>query len=153
MKTFKQIDMLWQAYCEASTISLGDVEIQYNSCELDKYKVEILVGDKSICLSKDQARRLAEKLYYLTFDEEISPEGQIEVVERANGTKWWYLNGVRHRDDGPAIEKLNGEKHWMRYDKFHREDGPAREWANGDKEWWIDGIKMTEEEFKERTGK
>ena len=34
--------------------------------------------------------------------------------------------------------------------KFHREDGPAVECGNGYKEWWIDGEKITEEEFNQR---
>ena len=24
----------------------------------------------------------------------------------------WYLNGKRHREDGPAIELSNGDKYW-----------------------------------------
>ena len=31
-----------------------------------------------------------------------------------NGDKKWYLNGLLHREDGPAIEKANGEKSWWR---------------------------------------
>ena len=42
--------------------------------------------------------------------------------------KWWYLNGKRHREDGPAIE-----------------------YANGYKEWWLNGKEVTEEEHKRRT--
>jgi len=30
----------------------------------------------------------------------------------ANGTKHWWLNGNRHRSDGPAIEYANGTKVW-----------------------------------------
>ncbi len=30
----------------------------------------------------------------------------------------------------------------------HREDGPAVEWADGDKSYFINGKKLTEEEFK-----
>ena len=32
-------------------------------------------------------------------------------------------------------------------DKLHREDGPAIECANGDKEWYLNGVKLSEEEF------
>jgi len=59
------------------------------------------------------------------------------VVE--NGDKYWYLNGKRHREDGPAVEYANGNKYWYRNGKLHREDGPAAECANGNKEWYIDG--------------
>ena len=30
----------------------------------------------------------------------------------ADGSKAWYLNGVRHREDGPAFERANGSKEW-----------------------------------------
>ena len=50
-----------------------------------------------------------------------------------NGDKCWYLNGQRHREDGPAIESASGNKHWFVNDQRHREDGPAVEYANGNK--------------------
>jgi hypothetical protein len=43
------------------------------------------------------------------------------------GPKFWYLNGVLHREDGPAIE-----------------------YTNGGKEWWINGKEITEQEFLSR---
>jgi hypothetical protein len=56
-----------------------------------------------------------------------------------SGTKFWYLNGKRHREDGPAIETANGGKEWCLNDKRHREDGPAVEYANGGKLWYLNG--------------
>ena len=44
------------------------------------------------------------------------------------GTKHWYLNGKRHREDGPAIE-----------------------YANGDKEWCLNGNLLSEKEWEKRT--
>jgi hypothetical protein len=29
-----------------------------------------------------------------------------------NGTKYWYLNGELHREDGPATEYPDGTKYW-----------------------------------------
>lgn len=100
----------------------------------------------------------------------LNKEGQLHrldgpAVEKANGTKSWYVNGKLHREDGPAIEWAGGSKEWWlngvrqpdqypptcNVDQYgnkrwknikgehHREDGPAIEWANGDKEWWIYG--------------
>ncbi len=69
------------------------------------------------------------------------------------GTKRWYLNGKRHREDGPAIELASGAKYWYLNGKYHREDGPAVEYADGTKEWWLNGEEVTEEEHKERTSK
>jgi hypothetical protein len=47
------------------------------------------------------------------------------------------LNGVLHREDGPAAERHDGIKHWYLNGKRHREDGPAVEWPNGIKYWWL----------------
>jgi hypothetical protein len=67
-----------------------------------------------------------------------------------NGTKCWYLNDKRHREDGPVIEYADGDKFWYINGVLHREDGPAIEYPNGDKEWWIDGKQLTEKEFLSR---
>jgi hypothetical protein len=75
------------------------------------------------------------------------------AIERVSGTKEWFRNGLFHREDGPAFEGSDGTKEWHRNDKLHREDGPAIEWSDGYKEWWIDGAKLTEEEFLKRTKK
>ena len=58
---------------------------------------------------------------------------------KANGNKFWYLDGKRHRVDGPAIEYADGDKYWYLDGKCHRVDGPAVEWADGDKFWYLDG--------------
>ena len=68
-----------------------------------------------------------------------------------NGTTTWRLNGLRHREDGPAVEYANGEKHWYLNGRRHREDGPAVEWANGYKLWWVNGIQLSDQEFRSRT--
>ena len=64
----------------------------------------------------------------------------------SDGTKEWYLNGQRHREDSPAIEYANGNKKWYLNGKLHREDGPAVECADGSKEWWLNGRRATEAE-------
>ena len=46
------------------------------------------------------------------------------------GNRFWYMNGVRHREDGPAFE-----------------------YANGTKEWYLNGKEFTEEEFLQMTQK
>ena len=70
-----------------------------------------------------------------------------------NGDKDWYLNGERHREDGPAVEWASGGKWWYLNGKRHREDGPAVEWASGSKEWYLNGEQLTETEFKNRMNK
>jgi hypothetical protein len=56
-----------------------------------------------------------------------------------DGTKAWYLNGKRHREDGPAIEWSDGRKWWITNGLFHREDGPAIERFAGTKVWYLNG--------------
>jgi hypothetical protein len=65
-----------------------------------------------------------------------------------DGTRQWWVNGERHRTDGPAIEWSDGEKFWYVNGKRHRIDGPASEWRNGDKQWFINGKEYTKEEYE-----
>jgi hypothetical protein len=69
----------------------------------------------------------------------------------ALGTRHWYLNGKRHREDGPACEHADGTKEWYLHGKLHREDGPAIEFADGTKFWHLNGEQLTEEEHAEQT--
>lgn len=76
------------------------------------------------------------------------------AIEWRDGNKHWILNDRLHREDGPAIDLVETEigctvKKWSINGKYHREDGPAVEFGNGYKEWWIDGEKITEEEFNQ----
>jgi len=75
----------------------------------------------------------------------MKPEMKISNI---TGTRNWYLNGMFHREDGPAREFANGSNEWFIHGRLHRVDGPAINWVvSGDKEWWLDGIEMTEQEW------
>ena len=76
--------------------------------------------------------------------EELTNKGYEYIVDK-NGDKSWYLNGNRHREDGPAIEWADGDKSWYINGNRHREDGPAYIGANGDKEWCLNGNKHRED--------
>ena len=67
------------------------------------------------------------------------PQNYTGIIEFANGSKEWYLNGKPHRTDGPAKEFANGSKEWYLNGKFHRTDGPAVEHADGYKAWLLNG--------------
>jgi len=71
-----------------------------------------------------------------------------EVIVYDDGSKYWYLNGKRHREDGPAIEHANGYKSWYLNDERHCEYGPAVEYADGSKDWYLNGTEYTEAEWK-----
>ena len=75
------------------------------------------------------------------------------AVEHADGTNYWYLNGELHREDGPAIERPNGDKFWYLNGERHREDGPAIEYASGYKAWYLNGMILTEEGHRNQTSK
>jgi hypothetical protein len=38
---------------------------------------------------------------------------KLEIIEDANGTKRWLLNGQLHRSDGPAVEFADGRTRWF----------------------------------------
>ena len=35
------------------------------------------------------------------------------LVEYDDGSKYWFVDGELHREDGPAIEHINGDKYWF----------------------------------------
>ena len=70
------------------------------------------------------------------------------AIEGADGTKSWYFNGKLHRTDGPAVECSDGDKIWYLDGKLHRVDGPAVEYANGSKEWYLNDKKLTHSQWK-----
>jgi hypothetical protein len=89
-----------------------------------------------------------DQCYYL--NGKLHRHGDLPAVERANGGKEWWVNGVRHREtrlggsEGvaglPAIEHANGDKHWYVNGVRHRDGGlPAVEKVDGTKEWYVDG--------------
>ena len=69
------------------------------------------------------------------------------LTKYSDGSKEWYLNGKRHRKDGPAIEYADGTKEWYLNGELHRKDGPAIEYANGTKDWYLNGKEITGSEL------
>ena len=70
------------------------------------------------------------------------------------GDKYYYINNLLHREDGPAVEFIDGSKFWYVNNRLHREDGPAIEYSNGGKGWFLNhkcyGVdnKFTNESWK-----
>lgn len=67
--------------------------------------------------------------------------------------KEWYINGLLHREDGPALEWISGKSDYYSEGKRHRIDGPAVIQTDGTHQYWINGFKLTKREFKARTRK
>jgi len=65
----------------------------------------------------------------------------IEYMVRvhSDGTQFWYKDGLRHREDGPAVI-VGDSKFWYYNGLLHREDGPAIISPNGVKTYYIHGM-------------
>jgi hypothetical protein len=73
-----------------------------------------------------------------------------EKIITEYGNVIWKLNGVLHREDGPAAIYVNGDETWYLNGKWHREDGPAFDWI-GAKSWCYHGKYIpckTQQEFE-----
>ena len=42
-----------------------------------------------------------------------NPSQEKKITILTSGDKLWYLNGERHREDGPACEYNDGTKQWF----------------------------------------
>jgi hypothetical protein len=61
------------------------------------------------------------------------------AIVQIDGTKEWYINGERHRENKPAIEEADGTKEWYINGRRHREDGPAVEYPIAPIRWYCNG--------------
>ncbi len=53
------------------------------------------------------------KIMKVNYNLEV-PDNFTGITEFLNGSKRWYKDGERHREDGPAVEFSNGTKHWYK---------------------------------------
>ena len=97
----------------------------------DSKKVELisLIKPAKEAFGQDIQKNLS-KYVYKKFD-----DGR-EFIQDPT-LKVWSLNGVRHREDGPAVEHTSGTKEWWLNGVRHREDGPAIEFIDGSKAWYL----------------
>ncbi len=87
---------------------------------------------------------IKDKFYY---DGKLIHRENGPAVQETDGRNYWFKKGLNHREDGPAIEGLLNYKAWYKNGLLHREDGPAIQYPNGDKEYWVNGKKLSEEQF------
>ena len=78
-----------------------------------------------------------DKCWYNEFGHFHREDGP--AFEGADGSTRWYLNGVVHRKDGPAVTWVERSEYRIN-GKLSRVGGPAVEWTNGDKEWFWHGL-------------
>jgi hypothetical protein len=74
----------------------------------------------------------------------VTAPGRNGFYVDTDGTRYWYRNGLLHREDGPAVEWADGSREWWLHGELHRIDGPAIERADGTLEWWYDGEQQPE---------
>ena len=72
------------------------------------------------------------------------------AVERADGSRMWWVNDHLHRTDGPAVEYADGSRKWYINGQLHRIDGPAIEYTDGSGRWYINDRQLDEDEFRSR---
>ena len=63
------------------------------------------------------------------------------IFKDSPGNRWHKTK------DGYRFESADGTKEWWVEGKRHRLDGPAVEYADGYKEWWVNGKKLTKKEI------
>jgi hypothetical protein len=126
---------------------LGEVTLYYILPKDGGEKVAVAVGengDKEIFDYKNGGKSLnwlEDKLQQYNIPSSIFKYIPFTgMIERSDGTKMWYINGRKHREDGPAYEGSDGSKYWYLYGKHHRTGGPAIERSDGSKFWSINGL-------------
>ena len=92
------------------------------------------------------------RVYAKKYGSDINFTGTIKVlseIEHDPSGKfiiYHIVDGLFHREDGPAIEWESGKKYWYYEDVQHRTDGPAVIHQNGEKTWMLNGQRMSAEE-------
>jgi hypothetical protein len=65
------------------------------------------------------------------------------AVEYVDGTMEWWVHGLLHKENGPAVVSTSGPdsgtKEWWVNGLLHREDGPAIVWGDGTLDWYLKG--------------
>jgi hypothetical protein len=113
---------------------------------LDGPAVEFLNGEKSWFIEDERLteenwkKKIQELIQVIELKEDQSfPVNYTGIIKTPSGGKFWLVNGLAHRLDGPASELADGSKFWYKKGLLHRLDGPACEYANGDKNWYFEG--------------
>ena len=61
------------------------------------------------------------------------------ITNNISGVERWFLNGQRHRLDGPAIKDIHNNESWYIDDKLHRIGGAALSNNKGEKQYYCYG--------------
>ncbi len=92
-----------------------------------------------------RAGNLGIKLDHQTKETALAVKSPDNIPENFTGVALcfgdyrWFVNGKRHREDGPAVEYFSGSTEWYLNGKLHRIDGPAIIYSIGKKRWFLNG--------------
>src|ERR1700691_6204728 len=85
-------------------------------------------------------------MYILKIDyREDLPENYTSIAEYPSGILEYYLNGILHREDGPAVIWPNEIGEYFLKGKFHRVDGPVIIRNGSIQKYYINDENITEE--------
>ena len=83
----------------------------------------------------------------MTTEEDVYKALKYRVEVDKFGTRRYYNRaGQRHREEGPAVEWAAGSE-WYINGVLHRVDGPAVIRCSGTREWWINGTKYNKHDY------
>ena len=75
----------------------------------------------------------------------VKPVAGKKVLLDIKGIKRHYLDGLLHREDGPALVYPDGKMIWYKYGSKHRTDGPAIINPFGPNEWYQNDTRYRED--------
>jgi hypothetical protein len=85
--------------------------------------------------------------------ENQDPNRPADYVDIDGDQYWIATNGHLHRDgDLPAIIRDDGRQYWYHDGKKHRETGPAFIWSDGAVEFWLNNYEYSIEDWAEKVG-
>ena len=86
----------------------------------------------------------------MTTDAELYEALKYNITVMSDGTKYYTLAGVLHREGNPAVEYADGGNCWFQNGELHRTDGPAIVRPNNNCEWYLYNVQYTEPEYRAR---
>ena len=90
------------------------------------------------------------------FTGKVTPDGEsAEYIDRHKNVNWFNKKFKHHNNFGPALILPNPynnreSRMWFIDGMKHRLDGPAIVWQSGEREYWINNQQFSKEDFDEK---
>lgn len=117
-----------------------------NQMNNTEYKDDLLLVNGGIMRLVSRPQLQSWSIHY--YDDQMRHHNEHgPAINHNNRTKMWFVNGIRHREDGPAVRSSVGEI-WYRNGLIHRIDGPAQtHFENQTKQYYLYGNGYTKREY------